>query len=136
MRGVSLAVVTLAGAVAINNFGFQNTTWGGGGLGSPVPEMNWFGLDLGPNAGFRGIDGNQPSPVFGWVVLICVVLACVGVGYLRRGKLGQQMLAVRSNERAAAAPRSTRGPSSCTRSSSRRSSPAWPGACTRTTSAR
>ncbi len=103
VRGVSLAVVTLAGAVAIDNFGFQNTTWGGGGLGSPVPEMKWFGVDLGPNAGFRGIDGNQPSPVFGWVVLICVVLACVGVGYLRRGKLGQQMLAVRSNERAAAA---------------------------------
>jgi branched-chain amino acid transport system permease protein len=103
VRGVSLAVVTLAGAVAINSFGFQNTTWGGGGLGSPVPEMNWFGVDLGPNAGFRGIDGNQPSPVFGWVALICVVLCCVGVGYLRRGKLGQQMLAVRSNERAAAA---------------------------------
>ena len=103
VRGVSLAVVTLAGAVAIDNFGFQNTTWGGGGLGSPVPEMNWFGVDFGPNAGFRGIDGNQPSPVFGWVVLICVVLCCVGVGYLRRGKLGQQMLAVRSNERAAAA---------------------------------
>jgi branched-chain amino acid transport system permease protein len=103
VRGVSLAVVTLAGAVAIDSFGFQNTTWGGGGLGSPVPEMKWFGLDLGPNAGFRGIDGNQPSPVFGWVALICVILCCVGVGYLRRGKLGQRMLAVRSNERAAAA---------------------------------
>ena len=103
VRGTSLSVVTLAGAVAIDNFGFQNPTWGGGGLGSPVPEMNWFGVDLGPNAGFRGIDGNQPSPVFGWVVLICVVLACLGVGYLRRGKLGQRMLAIRSNERAAAA---------------------------------
>ena len=103
VRGVSLAVVTLAGAVAINSFGFQNTTWGGGGLGSPVPAMKWFGLNLSPNAGFRGIDGNQPSPIFGWVALVCVVLCCVGVGYLRRGKLGQQMLAVRSNERAAAA---------------------------------
>jgi branched-chain amino acid transport system permease protein len=103
VRGVSLAVVTLAGAVAIDNFGFQNTTWGGGGLGSPVPELKWFGGDLGPHGPFRGIDGNQPSPVFGWVVLICTVLICVGVGYLRRGKLGQQMLAVRSNERAAAA---------------------------------
>jgi ABC-type branched-subunit amino acid transport system ATPase component len=68
-----------------------------------VPEMHWFGVDFGPNAGFRGIDGNQPSPVFGWVVLLCVLLACLGVGYLRRGKLGQRMLAVRSNERAAAA---------------------------------
>ena len=103
VRGTSLSVVTLAGAVAIDNFGFQNPTWGGGGLGSPVPEMHWFGVDFGPNAGFRGIDGNQPSPVFGWVVLLCVLLACLGVGYLRRGKLGQRMLAVRSNERAAAA---------------------------------
>jgi branched-chain amino acid transport system permease protein len=103
VRGTSLSVVTLAGAVAIDNFGFQNPTWGGGGLGSPVPEMHWFGVDFGPNAGFRGIDGNQPSPIFGWVVLLCVVLACVGVGYLRRGKLGQRMLAIRSNERAAAA---------------------------------
>ncbi len=103
VRGVSLAVVTLAGAVAIENFGFVNSTWGGGLAGSPVPEPKWFGLDLGPNGPYRGIDGNQPSPVFGWVVLICCVLLCVGVGYLRRGTLGQRMLAVRSNERAAAA---------------------------------
>jgi branched-chain amino acid transport system permease protein len=103
VRGVSLAVVTLAGAVAIQNFGFQNGTWGGGGLGSPVPELKLFGADLGPHGPFRGIDGNEPSSIFGFVVLICTVLVCVGVGYLRRGKLGQQMLAVRSNERAAAA---------------------------------
>jgi branched-chain amino acid transport system permease protein len=103
VRGVSLSVVTLAGAVAIQNFGFVNSTWGGGLAGSPVPEPRWFGLDLGPNAPFRGIDGNQPSPVFGWLALICCVLLCVGVGYIRRGQLGQRMLAVRSNERAAAA---------------------------------
>jgi branched-chain amino acid transport system permease protein len=103
VRGVSLAVVTLAGAVAIENFGFVNSTWGGGLAGSPVPEPRWFGLDLGPNAPFRGIDGNQPSPVFGWVALICCVALCVAVGYIRRGTLGQRMLAVRSNERAAAA---------------------------------
>jgi branched-chain amino acid transport system permease protein len=103
VRGVSLSVVTLAGAVAIENFGFVNTTWGGGLAGSPVPEPTWFGLDLGPNAPFRGIDGNQPSPVFGWVALICCVLLCVAVGFIRRGRLGQRMLAVRSNERAAAA---------------------------------
>jgi branched-chain amino acid transport system permease protein len=103
VRGVSLAVVTLAGAVAIENFGFDNTTWGGGSTGSPVPAPTIAGLDLGTNAPFRGVDGNQPSPVFGWVVLACCVLLCVAVGYLRRGRLGQQMLAVRSNERAAAA---------------------------------
>ena len=103
VRGVSLSVVTLAGAVAIQNFGFVNTTWGGGLSGSPVPEMKWFGADIGPQASFRGADGNLPSPVFGWVALICCVLLCVAVGFIRRGPLGQRMLAVRSNERAAAA---------------------------------
>jgi branched-chain amino acid transport system permease protein len=103
VRGVSLAVVTLAAAVAIQNFGFVNTTWGGGQAGSPVPEPRIFGLDLGTHAPFRGLDGNQPSPVFGWVVLIATVVLCVAVGILRRGALGQRMLAVRSNERAAAA---------------------------------
>jgi branched-chain amino acid transport system permease protein len=103
VRGVSLAVVTLAGAVAIENFGFLNSTWGGGNTGSPVPEMKWFGLDLGAQAPFRGIDGNVPSPVFGWVCLACAILLGVWVGFIRRGKLGQQMLAIRSNERAASA---------------------------------
>ena len=103
VRGISLAVVTLAGAVAIQNFWFTNGTWGGGLAGAPVPEPKWFGLDLGPDAPFRGLDGDLPSPVFGWVALICCVLLCVGVGYVRRGRLGQRMLAVRSNERAAAA---------------------------------
>ena len=103
VRGVSLAVVTLAAVVAITNFGFVNTTWGGGQTGSPVPEPTLLGLDLGPRAGFRGLDGNLPSPVFGWVVLAVTVALCVVVGLLRRGSLGQRMLAVRSNERAAAA---------------------------------
>ncbi len=103
VRGVSLAVVTLAAVVAITNFGFINTTWGGGQTGSPVPEPTLFGLDLGPRAGFRGLDGNLPSPVFGWVVLAVTVALCVVVGLIRRGSLGQRMLAVRSNERAAAA---------------------------------
>jgi branched-chain amino acid transport system permease protein len=103
VRGVSLAVVTLAGAVAIENFGFVNATWGGGLAGSPISEPKLFGLDLGTQNSFRGIDGNVPSPVFGWVALVCCVLLCVWVGFIRRGTLGQRMLAVRSNERAAAA---------------------------------
>ena len=103
VRGVSLTVVTLAGAVAITNFGFANTTWGVGPNGSPVPNLSLAGLDLSPWAAFRGLDGNQPSPVFGWVVLIATVALCLLVGYLRRGTLGRRMLAVRSNERAAEA---------------------------------
>ena len=103
VRGVSLAVVTLAAVVAITNFGFLNTTWGGGQTGSPVPELKLLGLDLGPRAGFRGLDGNLPSPVFGWVTLAVTVGACLTVAAIRRGDLGRRMLAVRSNERAAAA---------------------------------
>jgi ABC-type branched-subunit amino acid transport system ATPase component/ABC-type branched-subunit amino acid transport system permease subunit len=103
VRGVALAVVTLAAAVAIQNFGFLNPTWGGGQSGSPVPEPHLLGLDLGTNAHFRGLDGNVPSPIYGWVVLAVTLVLCVVVGALRRGNLGQRMLAVRSNERAAAA---------------------------------
>jgi branched-chain amino acid transport system permease protein len=102
VRGVALAVVTLAAAVAIEQFVFLNTTWGGGSSSSPVPEPK-LGIDLGPYGPFRGIDDKVPSPVFGFFVLGCVVLLGLYVANLRRSTLGQRMLAVRSNERAAAA---------------------------------
>jgi branched-chain amino acid transport system permease protein len=103
VRGVSLAVVTLGAAVAISEFGFVNSTWGGGDTGSPVREPHLLGLDLGPHAPFRGLDGGLPSPVFGWVVLAVTVAMCLLVAAIRRSGIGMQMLAVRSNERAAAA---------------------------------
>jgi branched-subunit amino acid ABC-type transport system permease component len=103
VRGVSLAVVTLAAAVAIEQFGFANSTWGAGATGSPVPELELVGIDLGPRASFRGLDGNVPSPVLGFVVLAVVTLLGLLVAYVRRSDLGRRMLAVRSNERAAAA---------------------------------
>ena len=102
VRGVALAVVTIAAAVAVFNFGFVNPTWGGGATGSPVPDPKLFGVNLGPSASFRGLDGNLPSPVFGWVALAAAVLLALLVISVRRGILGQRMLAVRSNERAAA----------------------------------
>jgi branched-chain amino acid transport system permease protein len=102
VRGVSLAVITLAAAVAIEQFVFLNSRWGGGTSSSPVPEPK-LGIDLGPYGPFRGIDGKVPSPVFGFFVLGCVVLLGLYVANLRRSTLGQRMLAVRSNERAAAA---------------------------------
>jgi branched-chain amino acid transport system permease protein len=102
VRGVSLAVITLAAAVAIEQFVFLNSTWGGGTSSSPVPEPKLFGLDLGPYASFRGLDGKVPSPVFGFFVVALTVLLGLFVANLRRSTLGQRMLAVRSNERAAA----------------------------------
>jgi branched-chain amino acid transport system permease protein len=103
VRGVSLAVVTLAGMYAIENFGFGNAAWGEQASGSPVNPLHIFGLNLSPDASYRGLDGKVPSPVFGWVVLVVLILLCLLVASIRRGKLGQKMLAVRSNERAAAA---------------------------------
>jgi branched-chain amino acid transport system permease protein len=103
VRGVSLAVVTLAAAVAIEQFGFTSNTFGAGSTGSPVPEPLLFGFDLGARNSFRGLDGNLPSPVLGFCILILVVLMGLFVARLRQSGLGQRMLAVRSNERAAAA---------------------------------
>jgi branched-chain amino acid transport system permease protein len=103
VRGVSLAVVTLAGVVAIERFGFANSRWGAGPSGSPVEQPTLFGFDIGAQASYRGLDGNTPSPVLGFVYLVVVVLLCLLVAQLRRSVLGQQMLAVRANERAAAA---------------------------------
>jgi branched-chain amino acid transport system permease protein len=103
VRGVSLAVVTLAGVVAIEQFGFANRRWGAGSTGSPVEQPELFGIRLGSNAGFRGLDGKVPSSVLGFLFLGVVVTLCLLVASLRRSVLGQQMLSVRANERAAAA---------------------------------
>jgi branched-chain amino acid transport system permease protein len=103
VRGVALAVVTLAAAVAIEQFVFLSTTWGGGSSSSPVPEPKIGGFDLGPYGPFKGLDGSVPSPVFGFFVAGVTILLGLLVANLRRSNLGQRMLAVRSNERAAAA---------------------------------
>lgn len=103
VRGASLAVVTLAGVVAIEQFGFANRRWGAGVSGSPVAQPTFFGVHIGANAGFDGLDGKSPSPALGVLFLAVVVALCLLVAQLRRSVLGQQMLAVRANERAAAA---------------------------------
>lgn len=103
VRGVNLAIVTLAAAIALQNFGFNNASWGSGINGSPVPAPSLFGLELGPTADFPINNSTQPSPVFGFVCGFVVILACLFVSSLRRSQLGHRMLAVRSNERAAAA---------------------------------
>jgi len=103
VRGASLAVVTLAGVVAVEQFGYANRRWGDGGSGAPVEQPDIFGFRIGANAGFRGVDGKIPSPVLGFVYLAVVIALCLLVAQVRRSTLGQQMLAIRANERAAAA---------------------------------
>jgi branched-chain amino acid transport system permease protein len=103
VRGVSLAVVTLAAAVAIEKFGFANYRWGGGSGASPVPPPKLGGFSFGPDSSWRGLDGKLPSPVFGFFLLAVIVALCLLIANVRRSSTGRQMLAVRSNERAAAA---------------------------------
>jgi branched-chain amino acid transport system permease protein len=102
-RGIDLAIVTLAAAVAVEDFLFDNPTIGGGASGSPVNSPHLFSLNLGPSANFPVNGAQFPSPVYGLVCAVAVVGIGMLVAALRRSDLGQRMLAVRSNERAAAA---------------------------------
>lgn len=109
IRGVYLAAVTFAAAIAIENLVFRNPAWSGGDDGARVPPPSFLGWDFGPNdpgslaiVGYEG-DGKLPNPWFG-VVCLFVVLGLAGlVVNVRRSAYGRRMLAVRSNERAAAA---------------------------------
>ncbi|HKX71968.1 MAG TPA: ABC transporter permease [Acidimicrobiales bacterium] len=96
VRGVQLAVVTLAAGVAIENFVFENpkltpTT------GNIIPDPRLLGLDLGVR---RGAEVARWQ--FGILVLLVLTLAALAVANLIRSGTGRALLAVRSNERAAA----------------------------------
>lgn len=91
-RGVSLAVVTLAGAVVVEEVVFKSPTLTGGFGGSRVPAPSLFGWRIDP-----------AGPAFGLVVLAVLVATAVGLARLRGRAGGRRLLAVRANERAAAA---------------------------------
>ncbi|MFP5319583.1 MAG: ABC transporter permease [Acidimicrobiia bacterium] len=100
VRGVDLAIVTLAGAVAVEELVFKDIVLTGGVAGRQVPEPTLLGLDVGIGGSFSS---SYPRPVFGLVVLVVLAALLVGAAAVRRGAWGRRMLAVRSNERAAAA---------------------------------
>jgi branched-chain amino acid transport system permease protein len=103
VRGVQLAILTLAGAVALNSFGFGNPTFGVPASGAPVARPTVFGFSIGTDSPVRALDGARPSPLFGVGALLVLIVCAVLVANIRRSSLGKRMLAVRSNERAAAA---------------------------------
>ena len=103
VRGVTLAIVTLAPAWVLQEFVFANPTIGGGVTAAVVPSPHLFGLDLGPNAAFPINASSPPSPAFGGICVIAAMIVGMLVAGLRRSRTGTRMLAVRSNERAAAA---------------------------------
>ena len=93
VRGINLAVVTLGAAVAVSAVVFQNAKWTGGVNGSQVPSPEIFGFSLDPVS---------HAVRFGIFALIVTTLMVAAVINLRRSPFGRRMLAVRSNERAAA----------------------------------
>ncbi|SNQ46556.1 High-affinity branched-chain amino acid transport system permease protein braE [Frankia canadensis] len=97
LRGLDLAVITLVGGVAIQEAVFGNPLVTGGLKGSSVPSPKIFGLDLGlAGPGF-------PRVQYGLLSLVLFAACGYGVARLRTAGLGRRMLAVRANERAAAA---------------------------------
>lgn len=98
IRGLSLAVVTLAMAVGVEAAWFLNPAFNGGASGALVEAPSVFGIDLGIGAG-----RNYPRIEFGLMCLVVLTAVAVGVAVLRRSRLGAAMAAVRANERAAAA---------------------------------
>jgi branched-chain amino acid transport system permease protein len=97
VRGVDLAVITLAAGVAIQAAVFANPLITGGLAGSKVPAPKVFGLNFGLNGpGF-------PRVQYGLLALVVLAACCYGVARLRGSLFGRRMLAVRANERAASA---------------------------------
>ncbi|MFC0313247.1 ATP-binding cassette domain-containing protein [Gordonia phosphorivorans] len=98
VRGLPLMVATLALAVFLEAFWFRNPSFNGGLQGAPIKEPSFFGLDLGIGRG-----EGYPRIAFGLLCLVVLVLCALAVVWLRRSRLGASMLAVRANERSAAA---------------------------------
>ena len=96
IRGLPVAVVTLALGVAIEALWFNNPQLVGTS-GKNVVGPTLFGLDLRARVGT-----DFPRLQFGLLVLVVLVAVGVGVAKLRTSTLGSQMLAVRANERSAA----------------------------------
>jgi ABC-type branched-subunit amino acid transport system ATPase component/branched-subunit amino acid ABC-type transport system permease component len=97
IRGLLVAVVTLALAVTVQALWFENTDLVGAS-GKNISGPTLFGLNLEVGSGLA-----YPRMAFCLLVLAILVLVGVGVARLRTSRLGSAMLAVRANERSAAA---------------------------------
>src|SRR5262245_23691444 len=93
-RGINLAIVTLGLGTTIELMLFNNRNYTGGVQGTQVGNPDLFGYDIGSI--------NHPAR-YGIFVLVMAMLAVAVVANVRRGRSGRRLIAVRTNERAAAA---------------------------------
>jgi len=98
IRGLLVGVVTLTLATTIEAIWFRNNDLNGGSEGLNISAPHLLGLDLGIG---RGAD--YPRAEFGLLCLFVLVVVAVLVALLRASRSGSAMLAVRANERSAAA---------------------------------
>jgi ABC-type branched-subunit amino acid transport system ATPase component/branched-subunit amino acid ABC-type transport system permease component len=97
IRGTQLAVVSLGVAVATEAFVFNNPSFVPI-TGNLIPDPSLAGIRVGVFG-----EGGEIRAGFGFLALAVLLLVALAVANLARGATGRRFLAVRSNERAAAA---------------------------------
>jgi sulfate-transporting ATPase len=93
-RGINLAIVTLGLGTAIELMIFRNPAYTGNFKGTQIGEATLFGWNIG--------SFSHPTR-YALFSLAIFVLCVVVVANVRRGASGRRLIAVRTNERAAAA---------------------------------
>jgi ABC-type branched-subunit amino acid transport system ATPase component/ABC-type branched-subunit amino acid transport system permease subunit len=92
-RGINLAIVTLGLGTTMELMLFRNRNYTGGVQGTQVGNPHLFGLDI----------GSIKHPArYGIFVVVMAMFTVWVVSNVRRGRTGRRLLAVRTNERAAA----------------------------------
>ena len=92
-RGITLAVVTLGLGSAMQSMVFNSGTLTGGAYGLNIAKISLFGWP---------IDAIGHARRYGFVVLAGFLAMAFVVGNIRRSATGRRLVAVRTNERAAA----------------------------------
>ena len=98
IRGIQLAVVTMALGVALGTILFTNRWFIGNTGALPIESPDLFGVNLAANV---GTDFNRWE--YGIMLLVVTALCALFVVNIRRSGTGLRFLAIRANERAAAA---------------------------------
>ena len=93
-RGINLAIVTLGLGTTMELMLFRNRNYTGGVQGTQVGSPDLFGFDIGSI--------NHPAR-YAVFVLATTLFTVWVVSNVRRGRSGRRLIAVRTNERAAAA---------------------------------
>lgn len=94
VRGINLAVITVGAAFTLDQTVFSDPNLTGNDTGLVVPPPKLFGVSLN--------SVTHPRP-FGIFVLAVFIIAALAVSAIRRAPLGMRFLAIRANERGAAA---------------------------------